>query len=200
MEIFTDIQELKAAKTKYQLHELIAGRWSPRMFSTEAVGRDEVKNLLEAARWAASSNNAQPWRFIYAFKGSRGYEKIFNCLSDFNQKWARNAPVLMLTAILEKFDSGKENYHALHDLGLAMGNMTLQAQSQGIALHQMAGVDWKKAQDVFGIPEDYHVATAVAIGYYGGDACDLPDEIEKMELQKRKRLPLDEIAFEGKWN
>lgn len=199
METLSELQENKTAQTSYPLNENIAERWSPRSFSPEPVGRETLNTLLEAARWAPSSNNEQPWRFIYAFRGSRSYEKIFNCLSEFNQKWARNAPILMLTAIKEKFDSGKENYHALHDLGLAMGNLTLQAQSQGIALHQMAGVDWKKAHEIFDVPEGYHVATAVAIGYYGGDPGQLPEEIEKKEKAQRKRKPLNDIAFEGKW-
>ncbi len=169
------------------------------MFSAKAIGREDLKILLEAARWAPSSSNAQPWRFIYAFKGSRGYDRIFSCLSDFNQKWVKNAPILLLTAIQEKFDSGKDNYHALHDLGLAVGIMTVQAESMGIALHQMAGVDWKKAHDVFDVPEGFHVATAIAIGYYGGDPSELPDDIEKMETKGRERKPLAAIAAEGKW-
>ncbi len=200
MEIFTDIQEVKTANTKSPIHDLISERWSPRMFSSDAIGREEMRTMLEAARWAASSYNEQPWRFIYAFKGSRGYEKIYNCLVEFNQKWTRNAPVLMLTVVKENFESGKKNAHAMHDLGLAMGNFTLQAQSLGIALHHMAGFDGDKARDVFDIPEGFRPATVVAIGYYGGDASELPDDIEKSEYERRERLPIDDIASEGKWN
>lgn len=199
MEQYTAIQEIKTANTKYDLHENIPARWSPRMFSTEPLGLEELNALFEAARWAASSNNEQPWRFIYAFKGTPAYEKMVRCLSDFNKKWARNAPVLLLTAIKEKFDSGKSNYHALHDLGLAMGNMTQEAQSRNIALHHMAGVDWQKAQEIFGVPEDYHIATAVAVGFYGGDASELPENLEKMERSRRKRLALEDIVFKGSW-
>jgi nitroreductase len=194
-----NIQEIKTADTDRPILDLIAERWSPRMFSEKPIGREDLKILLEAARWSPSSNNAQPWRFIYAFKGSRGYDRIFSCLSDFNKKWVKNAPVLMLTAIQEKFDNGKDNYHALHDLGLAVGNMSLQAESMGIALHQMAGVDWKKAHSVFDVPEGFHVATAIAFGYYGGDPSELPGDIEKMETKGRERKPLPAIAAEGKW-
>jgi nitroreductase len=199
MELTTKIQTPKPADTDSPIHELLAHRWSPRMFSDQTIGREEMKVLLEAARWAASSNNEQPWRFVYSFKGSQAYEKIFNCISDFNQKWVRNAPVLILTAYKEKFDSGKENFHALHDLGLAIGNMSLQATSMGIALHSMAGVDWQKAQKVFGVPDGFHVTTAIAIGYYGGDPSDMPEDLVKMEHKIRQRKQLAAIASEEKW-
>lgn len=199
MRLYSSIQEIKTANTKYDLHENITSRWSPRMFSTEPIGMEELNALFEAARWAASSNNEQPWRFLYAFKGTPAYDKIVRCLSDFNKKWVRHAPVLLLTAIKEKFDSGKPNYHALHDLGLAMGNMTQEAQSRSIALHHMAGVDWEKAQEVFGVPAGYHIVTAVAVGFYGGDASELPENLEKMEHTRRERLPLEAVVFKGAW-
>ncbi|MCB9299917.1 MAG: nitroreductase family protein [Lewinellaceae bacterium] len=201
MEVYNDINinQLKSADTSYPILTLLANRWSPRMFADKAVMRRELMALLEAARWAASSSNEQPWRFVYAFRGSHAYEKIFSCLSKFNQKWVRNAPILMITAIKEQFNSGKANYHALHDLGLAAGNMAVQAQSMGIALHHMAGVDWKKAQELLGVPDGFHVATAIAVGYYGGDPSALPDDLEETELTKRDRKPLEEIAIEGAW-
>ncbi len=169
------------------------------MFADRTIEPSDVDRLFEAARWAASSSNAQPWRFIYAYRESEAYEKIFSCLSDSNQKWVRNAPFLMLTAIKEKFDSGKENYHALHDLGLAMGNFTLQAQSMQIAVHQMAGVDWRKAHEVFGVPEGFHVATAVAVGYYGGDEDQLPDDLKKRETAARQRKKQAQFTAMGAW-
>lgn len=189
----------KPAKTDHDIHPLIRQRWSPRMFGDGMIEPSVVDRLFEAVRWAASSSNAQPWRFIYAYRGSEAYDKIFHCLSDSNQKWVRNAPFLMLTAIQEKFDSGKENYHALHDLGLAMGNFTLQAQSMQIAVHQMAGVDWKKAHEVFGVPEGFHVATAVAVGYYGGDEDQLPEALKKRETAGRQRKKQSEFIAFGKW-
>lgn len=200
MTVTADIQEIKTAKTAYPIHPILAKRWSPRMFSKTVPDRETIHALLEAARWAASSNNAQPWRFIYAYRGSLEYEKIFNCLSDFNKKWVRNAPVLVVTAYKENFSSGKVNFHALHDLGLAVAQMTIQAHSMGIGLHQMAGVDWQKAQEVFNVPEGYHIATCIAIGYYGGNPADLPADLEKLETQARKRLPQEDFAWEGKWN
>lgn len=189
----------KTANVNYEVHPLIEQRWSPRIFSDEKIAEKELRHLLEAVRWSASSRNEQPWRLIYAFRGTKAYEKIFNCLSEFNQKWAGNAPVLMLAAYKEKFDMGKENFHALHDLGLALGNMSIQAQSIDIALHHMAGVNWKLAHEKFSVPSGYHVATAIAIGYYGGDVGDLPESLQESETAVRKRMDQTAFSAEGKW-
>lgn len=194
-----DLNEKKQADAEYPIHSLIESRWSPRVFSDKKISRKTLHMLFEAARWAASSNNAQPWRFIYAYKGETGYDKLYSCLMEFNQSWAGNAPLLVYTAIKEKFDSGKENYHALHDLGLAVGNLCLQAQSMDIAVHQMAGFDWKKAQELLNVPEGYHLATVLAVGYYGGDVEDLPSKLQDKEEAERKRMPQEDFVFEGKW-
>ena len=124
---------------------------------------------------------------------------MLECLSEFNQKWAKNAPVLILSAYKEKTKEGDENFHALHDLGLSLGNMTVQAQYMGIALHHMAGVDWKKAQEVFNVPDGYHITTAIAVGYYGGDLDNLNDDLREQEMEERERMPQDEFAFENEW-
>lgn len=189
----------KAAHTDYPILDILKERYSPRVFADRTIDERTFHALMEAVRWAASSSNEQPWRFIYAFKGSTAYQKIFNLLSDFNKKWAKNAPLLILTAYKEKFDNGKENFHALHDLGLSLGNMTAQAQSMGIALHHMAGVDWRKAQEVFNVPEGYHITTAIAVGYYGGDPNQLPEDLAKRETAPRKRMPQQDFLFEGSW-
>ena len=195
----TSLRKLKAADTEYEIHPLIAARYSPRMFADEKVDETELHQLFEAARWAPSSNNAQPWRFLYAYKGEVGYADMFGCLSEFNQGWVGNASLLVFGIIKEKFDNGKDNYHALHDLGLAVANMTLQAQSMGIAVHQMAGVSWEKAQQVFNIPEGFHVATAIAIGYYGGNMEDLSSDLQKKERAERNRKPQRDFVFKGRW-
>lgn len=194
------LDENKKANAAFEINPLIESRWSPRVFSEEKVSKEELHQLFEAARWAPSSNNEQPWRFLYAYKGEVGYPDMFSCLSEFNQKWVGNASLLVFTAIKEKFDNGKDNFHALHDLGLAVGIMTMQAQSMGIAIHQMAGVSWEKAQKVFEIPAGYHVATAIAIGYYGGDLEKLPEDLREKEVAERKRKPQQTFVFEGKWN
>ncbi|GLR16940.1 nitroreductase family protein [Portibacter lacus] len=190
----------KTANSKYELSKDIANRWSPRVFSDKEITLTQIETLFEAARWAPSSNNGQPWRFMYTLKGTEAYDKAFSCLAEFNQSWVANAPILVLTAYKKTFDNGKENFHALHDLGLAVSNLSLQAQSMGIAVHQMAGVNWRKAHEVYNIPEDFHVTTAIAIGYYGGDVQKLPEELQKAEVAERQRISLSKIVNEGTFN
>jgi nitroreductase len=190
----------KIADSEYEIYALLKQRYSPRIFDDKELSDNDLNRLFEAVRWAASSSNLQPWRFIYARKGSDGFKKITDCLSDFNQKWAPEAPVLMLTAYKEKKENGDENFHALHDLGLSLGNMTVQAQYMGIALHHMAGVDWKKAQEVFEVPEGYHITTAIALGYYGGSLDSLSEDLQEQETADRERILQDEFAFEDAWN
>lgn len=193
------IQLENIADVDYEIFALLKQRYSPRIFRDKKISEQHLNQLFEASRWAASASNHQPWRFLYAEKDTETYEAILDCLSDDNKKWAGNAPLLMLTAYKEKTDKGMENFHALHDLGLCLGGMTVQAQYMGIALHHMAGVDWKKAQKVFNIPEGFHVTTAVAIGHYGGDLEDLPDNLKEQETAARKRMPQSEFAFNGVW-
>jgi nitroreductase len=187
------------ANTKHDIFTLLKQRYSPRTFQSEKIKEKHLQQLLEAVRWSASSNNLQPWRIIYAEKDSEAYQSILNCLSDFNQSWAKNAPLLMLSAYKENKDNGEENFHALHDLGLCMGNMTVQAQYLGIGLHHMAGVNWKKAQDVFNVPKGFHITTAIAVGYYGGDLDILPENLRTQETAKRERVLSEKFAFKDTW-
>lgn len=198
----TTVEQLqldKIAKNDYQIYPLLKQRYSPRIFSDQKLTEKDVNRLFESVRWSASSYNRQPWRFIFAHKGSKGYDRIMDCLSEFNQKWAGNAPFLMLAGYKKNTDEGKENFHALHDLGLSLGNMTVQAEYMGIGLHHMAGVDWKKAHEVFNVPEGFHIATAVAIGFYGGDLSNLPEDLREQEGAERTRISQTEFAFEGGW-
>ncbi len=199
----TEVEQIRLeniADTEHEIFALLKQRYSPRTFRKERINKGQLKQLFEAVRWSASSSNLQPWRFIYAEKGSDAYHDIVDCLSEANQKWATNAPILMLSAYKEKKKNGEENFHALHDLGLCLGSMTVQAQYMGIALHHMAGVDWKKAQSVFDIPAGFHVTTAIALGYYGGKLEDLPEELQKKETSERRRMPQNKFAFEEAWN
>ncbi|WP_373519488.1 nitroreductase family protein [Pricia sp.] len=189
----------KIADNDHEIYALLKQRYSPRTFSDREVSDEDLNRLFEAVRWSASSSNLQPWRFIYTRKGTDGYDKIVECLSDFNQKWAVNAPILMLTGYKEKNDKGDENFHALHDLGLSLGSMTVQAQYMGIALHHMAGVDWKKAHKDFDIPDGYHITTAIALGYYGGELDDLSEDLQDQESAKRERIPQSQFAFKDEW-
>jgi nitroreductase len=193
------VQLENIADCDYEIFALLKQRYSPRTFKEEKIKKQHLNQLFEAARWAASSNNLQPWRFLYAEQNTDAYEKIVSCLSEENKKWASKAPLLMLSIFKENNPDGKENFHALHDLGLSLGNMTMQAQYMGIALHHMAGVDWKKAQELFHISNDYHVTTAVAVGYYGGELDKLSEELQLEEMKERKRMQQSEFAFMNKW-
>ena len=189
----------KIAKNDYEIYALIKQRYSPRIFDDKTLTDQDINRLFEAVRWSASCYNWQPWRFIYANKGSEAYDKIVDCLSEFNQSWAKNAPLLLLTAYKKENPDGKENFHALHDLGLSLGNMAVQAEYMGIGLHHMAGVDWKKAHEVFEVPKGYHITTAIAVGYYGGNLNNLPEDLQEAEVAKRNRKPQQEFAFKDTW-
>lgn len=191
----TDV--LKDTPTDHKIHDLIKNRWSPRKFADTPVSDTDLQSIFEAGRWAASSNNLQPWTIIWGKKGSEAYDRIMSVLVEFNQNWAKNAPVLLLGAYNKKTPDGKDNFHALHDLGLFSGNMCLQAQSMGIALHQMAGLDHEKALKEFKFPDTYHVATAIAVGYYGGDMSDIPEDLKKEEKSERQRKKQEEFTFNG---
>lgn len=189
----------KITPIDYPILDSIKNRWSPRVFSEKPISEEQVKILLEAGRWAPSSGNMQPWRIIWGIKGTGMYDRIFDCLDDYNQSWAGNSQVLWLNAFKKTMNKNdKENFHALHDLGLFMGNVINQANSMGIAVHQMAGVRFKDAQNEFQFTDDYHVATAVAFGYFGGDEEVLPENLKKQELKElRKRKSQEEFAFNG---
>ncbi|OBX21137.1 MULTISPECIES: nitroreductase family protein [Bizionia] len=199
MKSSNQIQLENIAETDFEIFALLKQRYSPRVFKNELINNRHLGQLFEAVRWSASSNNLQPWRFIYAVQGTKAYQKIIDCLSDFNKTWASNAPLLMLAAYKETNNDGNENFHALHDLGLSLGNMTLQAQYLGIGMHHMAGINWQEAHKQFKVPSGYHVATAIALGYYGGELDALPEDLQKQELDKRRRKPQESFAFNGMW-
>ncbi len=190
----------KTAKTKYPVHELLRRRWSPVAFSDRRVNPETIGSLLEAARWAPSSFNEQPWSFIIATKDDpTEYERLLSCLIEFNQQWARKAPVLMLTVASLKFARNqKDNRHAFHDVGLAAANLVVQATSLGLVVHQMAGILPDKAREVFGIPEGYEAVTGIALGY-SGDAAKLDEKLRRREQAPRSRKPLEEFVFSARW-
>lgn len=190
---------VKIADTDHEIFPLLKQRYSPRIFQENQISEEHLHQLFEAVRWSASNKNLQPWRFIYGQKGSETFAKILKCLTDDNRKWAINAAVLMVSAYKEKMDGDKDNFHALHDLGLSLGSMTVQAQYLGIALHHMAGIDWQRAQDIFNVPKGFHVTTAIAVGYYGGDLQDLPEELRSKETTERKRIEQKDFVFQKGW-
>jgi nitroreductase len=183
------------------VHPLIRERWSPRSFSSREVSNEDLKTVLDAARWAASSFNEQPWRFLVARKAdSEGYQKILSVLLPFNQAWAKSAPVLMITAAKRGFTrNGQPNHYALHDAGAALAYLFLQATAVGLHAHGMGGFDHEKARQELAIPADYEVGAAAALGYLGSPD-DLPEPLREQELAKRERKPLSEIVFGAQWD
>lgn len=190
----------KLADTTYPIHELLQQRWSRRAFADRMVEPEKLLSLLEAARWAPSSYNEQPWHFIVATKEHpTEYERLLGCLVEGNIAWARHAPVLMLSIAQLAFErSGKPNRHAFHDVGLAVENLVIQATALGLGVHQMAGFQIQKAREVFGIPDSHEPVTAIAIGY-PGDPEALPDNLRTRELAPRTRKALHEFVFTGRW-
>jgi nitroreductase len=189
------IEKLKHAPDVAGVEDLILQRWSPRTYSDKEVTGEELKRLFEAARWAASSSNEQPWRFLVGRRGDETYQKIFNALVEFNQTWARSAPVLMLAVAKMTFSQkGTPNRYGLHDTGAAMANLALQATADGLHTHSMAGFDNEQMRASFAIPSDYELGAVTAIGYFG-DPESLPDHLRKMEVSPRQRKPLEEFVF-----
>jgi len=192
-------QDSKAARTNIDLLSTIKNRWSPRTFSEKEISQQEMEMIFEAGRWAASSNNLQPWRFMYARKGSPTFKKMYDCLAEFNQKWAQNATILIFTAFKKDTPDGRESFHSHYDLGQAVANMSLQAHHHNIAFHQMAGLDWRKAHQVFSIPENFHISTAIAVGYYGGELSKLNTDFQEMEKATRNRNEQETFVGFEEW-
>jgi nitroreductase len=173
-----------------EIHKLIQTRWSPRAFSEREVSNEDLKTVLEAASWAASSYNEQPWRFLVARKSDgEAYQKMLSVLVPFNQNWAKTAPVLIITAGKKTFSHNQTpNRYALHDAGAALAYLFLQANELGLHAHGMGGLDFEKARTVLAIPDDYEVGAAAALGYLGEE-----------EIAKRNRKPIDEIVYGATW-
>jgi nitroreductase len=189
----------KPAETSTPIHDLIAHRWSPRAFDSKPLEPEKLRTLFEAARWAPSSYNAQPWYFIVGTKDRpENYNRVLESLIEFNQGWAKQAPVLALSVAKLKFDDGKPNRHAFHDVGQAAANLSLEAEALGLSVHQMAGIEPEKARKLFNIPADYEAVAGIALGY-AGDPASLSEELRKRELAPRQRKPLDSFVFTGQW-
>jgi nitroreductase len=191
----------KRAKTEHPIEDVIARRWSPRAFEERPVEPEKLKSLFEAARWAPSSNNEQPWRFIVASKADAPteHERLVACLVEGNRKWAFRAPVLMLSVASLNFeDDGKPNRHAYHDTGMAVGNLLLQATALGLQVHQMAGFDVQKARETCLVPTGFDPVAMIALGY-PGDPAVLPEYLREREMKPRERQPINDFVFSIKW-
>lgn len=190
----------KPAPTDHPINDLLQRRWSPYGFGGAGVKPDDLKSILEAARWAPSSYNEQPWRFLVARReDSAEFEKLLSVLVEMNQTWARHAGVLIVTVVSEKFTmNGKPNAAAEHDIGLAAMSLSIEAQARGYHTHQMIGLDPEKARQLFAIPEGYHALTAIAIGV-AGEQDKLPEKMQKNDERRRPRKSLSEIVYTGKF-
>jgi nitroreductase len=192
------MNDIKIAKPDHPVHEIIAKRWSPYVFDDRPVSREDLLSIFEAARWAPSCFNEQPWRYIVVTKEDpQEYERLLSCINESNREWAKNAPVLALGLASRHFEkTGKVNPVARHDLGQASSYLTFEATSRGLYVHQMLGILPDRAVELYEVPEEYRVLTGIAIGYVGK-----ADEGEFAERDKepRPRNPLSEFLFGGRF-
>ena len=190
----------KPARTDYPIEEILKRRWSPRAFSDRMVEPEKLRSLWEAARWAPSSFNEQPWHFIVATRDKPAeHAKLLSCLVEKNQQWARYAPVLMISVTELNFaKTGKPNRHAFHDVGLAMGSLLVEATALDLFVHQMAGFSPDKVKELFAVPEGFEPVAAIAIGY-GADPSAAPEAFRQQETAPRSRKPISSFVFEEKW-
>ena len=190
----------KPAQTDFPIDDLLRRRWSPRAFSDQPVEPEKLRCLLEAARWAPSSYNEQPWAYLVATREDpEEYARMLSVLAEGNIAWAQRAPVLMLSLARLNFErNGRPNRHAFHDVGQATANLVTQATALGLFVHQMAGFHAEKARELFSIPEGWEPVAAIALGY-PGDPESLPEPLREREFAPRTRKPLEQFAFAGRW-
>jgi nitroreductase len=188
----------KNALTILPIHQFIKQRWSPRAFAPSSVENEKLELIFEAARWAPSSSNLQPWYFIVGFSGDETYRAIYSTLVEFNQLWAKTAPVLVISIGKETNLKGEPNWSHKYDVGQALAYLTIQAMAEEVYVHQMGGFDKELAGQLLGVPESYKVITAFAMGYLG-DPEVLQENLKRMEYAPRTRKPLDEFVFSGKF-
>lgn len=182
-------------RSSHSIMPLFLNRWSPRSFTSEPVREEDIAACFEAARWAPSSYNEQPWRFIFARK-EEDLERFRTCLVDFNRLWADSAPVLVAVCAKKHFTStGEENRHFAFDTGAAWALLALEATRRGLSAHGMAGFDGDRAKDLLRVPDGFEVICFVAIGHRG-ERTALPERMRKVEAPNQRR-PLGTIVHEA---
>lgn len=191
----------KHAATQHPVHPLIASRWSPYVFEPRTVEREKLRACLEAAKWAASGYNEQPWSFFVATRDEEAaFANLLGCLVEVNQVWARNAGALMLSVAATTLSrNGKPNGSAFYDVGLAVANLSLQATELGLAVHQMGGFNRSHARAVLGIPEKFEPVTAIAVGYPGDPTSAAEQDLAERDQTTRQRKPQSEFVFTERW-
>ncbi|MFA8299949.1 MAG: nitroreductase family protein [Hyphomicrobiales bacterium] len=183
------------ANNTHMINDLLRIRWSPRAFADKKIDDSIIKRLFEAARWAPSAFNEQPWRYIFGIKGTKSYEKIREVLIEFNQIWTETAPLLILNITKQNFTlNNHPNHTCEYDLGQSVANISIEAIENGLYSHQMSGFDSDKAKDIFDIPDGYHAVSVIAIGYLG-DPDSLPENMREMETRERERNDFNSFVF-----
>jgi len=190
------IEKTKQAATDFPIHPLLSSRWSPRAYRLEPIETEKLQRIFEAARWAASASNLQPWYFLVGFKGDEVYEKIFSTLVEFNQLWVKNAPVLVLAIGKTTNPKGDANGSFGYDLGQSVAILSIQAMHEGIYTHQMSGFNMTEAASLLEIPADFEIKSAFTLGYLG-EAEQLHPNLLKAETSPRTRRPISESVFTG---
>jgi nitroreductase len=191
-----EVNKLKQAPVE-GMEPILAHRWSPRSFKETPVAAHDLKLILEAARWAASSSNAQPWRYLVGVRGSETHAKIFSALVESNQAWAGKPGVLILSFAEAKGPKGNPNRYALYDLGQSTVSMIAQATALGLATHSMGGFDHENVKKAFNLTDDHILGAVIAIGYQDEPGALASEQVREREVAPRTRKPLSEIALTG---
>ena len=190
----------KPAITAVSINDLIQNRWSPRAFSGAPISKETLTKLFEAARWASSRFNLQPWRFIVASNDdAEAFEKLASCLFERNYEWAsQSSAIVAVVASLKRKPDSDPNPALMYDVGLAVGQMVIEAMSNGLYVHQMAGIDRDKIKERYSVPDAHEIICCLAIGEMG-DVANLSEFQRDREGAPRERKPLSELVFSGEW-
>ncbi len=193
-----EFESIKKRNLRYNINPIFVNRWSPRSMSGEEISHDDLMGLFEAARWAPSSYNNQPWRFIYAKRNTENWDRIYSLMVEGNKIWAKNASVLVVVVSRRDFEYNEKPARTYQfDAGSAWENLALEATSRGLATHAMQGFDYDKAKVDLEVPENFDVMTMIAIGKRGQKE-SLPSNLQKNEYPT-DRKPLEEIVMEGRF-
>ncbi len=182
----------------YPILPMFTERWSPRAFADKPVTEEQVLTMIEAARWAPSGSNLQPWRFIYGIKGTQEFDTLLSLLIPFNEGWAKEAGALVFIASVTSFDGQRQNLTNSFDAGAAWMSLALQAHSMGLITHGMAGIEYEKAPLILELSPLLKIEAAAAIGYQG-DPASLAEGLRAREAAS-DRQPLSDIAFKGRFS
>lgn len=189
----------RAADTAVAVHPLLAERWSPRSFdATHTVTGEELMSLLEAARWAPSARNSQPWRFLVGQRGDTTHRRIFATLVPGNRLWAGNCSLLVAAVAAERLENGTPHPGAAYDTGLAVAQLSVQARALGLHTHQMGGFDRERLRTSLGVPDGYRPLSITAVGALAAPEL-LPQDLRDRETAGRERRPLEETFFAESW-